>query len=139
MRRNPITIEGFETLSKQQLFDMSASHIMAQGRAGWDSKLHVCRYKAGCAASIFIQPEWAETADNTGGSWDAMARINLVPLHEMELVTSLQQLHDKAANAAHHTTVDGVVMDDDAFMVRWTHDMREFANANNLNADVLAA
>ena len=94
------TIEGFEKLSKQQLFDMAAAHIL---RTRVKSKNDVsCSYTGtGCAASVFLKPEFREKADRmgpagTGISWYGLAGRGKVPQTNREFISALQRFHDGA-------------------------------------------
>ncbi len=127
-----LTIDGFETLTRQQLFDMSASHIMAQGKPGITSTGN-CSYSQGCAASIFIKPELIAEAD-IGGSWDDLEREEYVPETNSDFVNTLQLAHDRAALAS--------LRDDSSdlggFMADWSQRMRDIAKVYNLNTEALS-
>lgn len=86
-----ITIDGFEQLSKQQLFDMALSHIRSTRRQA----KHVaggCTYAGtGCAASPFLRPQERTTAY---AGWMDLLRQALVPSHEPSLVCRIQSAHD---------------------------------------------
>lgn len=101
-----ITIEGFEQLSKQQLFDMSLAHlrttrIKSVSRTGGS----YCSYSgAGCAAAPFIREDQRKLADNPDGkiippglSWSGLVDRGLVPPHESSFVYELQACHDNAS------------------------------------------
>lgn len=99
-----ITIDGFEQLTKQQLFDISLNHIRTTRERSMGDGGADCTYQGkGCAAAPFIKPEHREFAD-TGGiglnaaPWSTLASKMLVPGHESVLVQSLQHCHDLAGN-----------------------------------------
>lgn len=132
---NFITIEGFESLTHQELFNRSATHILANGPS-WDEALPACRYSgSGCAVAVFIREDLRELADAKFGAWRNGINMRLVPNHEGDLIREMQVAHDATCQAARHETNNSV--DRDAFMVQWTHRMRNIAEAYNLNASVL--
>ena len=119
-----ITIEGFESLTKQQMFDMSAKHVLANGRRSTNDG--GCVYSGiGCAAAPFIKPEYREDADRVeaGSSWPFLCSANLVPGHNSGLVTAIQKCHDSAGSAC--------------FVGDIKKRMLEVAEWYNLSADVL--
>lgn len=130
-----ITIEGFESLTGQQVFDMAAKHILTKGAPGWSAKRKVCRYNEGCAASVFIKPEQRQYADTDGGSWGVLAKCLMVPEHHVDFIRAIQRVHDGAANNASDYG-DGP-MDNDVFMVRWSYDMKALGQKYGLNTSVL--
>lgn len=94
-----ITIEGFEKLSKQELFDMAAKHVLKNGEPSLDSNGAVCLYGGiGCAAAPFIKQGEHNTADkgNEHGetSWKSLFMADLVPEHFADFVMHLQGCHD---------------------------------------------
>lgn len=87
------TIEGFEQLSKQQLFDMAAAHVLKNGRPS-RAITGVCTYGGiGCAAAPFLKPESREALH---GSWSTLIELGSVPAHEGQFVQELQCCHDTA-------------------------------------------
>lgn len=127
-----LTIDGFETLTRQQLFDMSAKHIMAQGRPGMASTGN-CSYSQGCAASIFIKPELIAEADS-GGSWDDLEREEYVPETNSDFVNQLQLAHDRAAL----TSLRDDSSDLSGFMADWSQRMHDLAKVYGLNTEALS-
>lgn len=100
-----ITIDGFEQLTKQQLFDTSLNHIRITREPSMTAGGAYCTYQGkGCAAAPFIKPEHREFAD-TGdtelktAAWSTLVHKMLVPNHERDLVQKLQQCHDLANRA----------------------------------------
>ena len=119
-----ITIEGFESLTKQQMFDMSAKYVLANGRRSTNDG--GCIYSGiGCAAAPFIKPEYREDADRAeaGSSWSFLCSADLVPGHNSGLVSAMQQCHDSAGSAC--------------FVGDFKKRMLEVAKWFNLSADVL--
>ena len=93
-----ITIDGFENLTKQQMFDMAAKHILTTKKKSV-SEHGTCLYSgSGCAASVFIKPEFRKTADDfdydSGTGWATLAGEGLAPDHLTRFVVDLQVAHD---------------------------------------------
>ena len=93
-----ITIDDFENLTKQQMFDMAAKHILTTKKKSV-SEHGACLYSgSGCAASVFIKPEFRKTADDLdsldGTGWSHLVCENLVPDHLPKFVVDLQVAHD---------------------------------------------
>ena len=99
-----ITIDGFESLTKQQMFDISAKHILSTGKCSLNSA-GTCSYAgSGCAAAPFIKPEYRKEADtyntnDAGTSWGDLVKGGYAPEHEQKFVTELQLSHDSHASA----------------------------------------
>lgn len=94
-----ITIPGFESLTKQQMFDMAANHIgttkQASRRVTAGGQNGGCVYSGtGCNAAPFILPEYRLLADEKYGSWRAVVHSGAAPDHECGFVHDLQQAHD---------------------------------------------
>lgn len=119
------TIEGFEQLTKQQMFDMSVEHISKTRKKSvkegeWGSS--TCSYSGiGCAAAPFIRPELRESAE--GNSWHVLSRDGRVPLHNSDLVQELQDCHDAART--------------EYFMRDWKYGMKQLAVRENLSTEKL--
>lgn len=93
-----ITIDGFEQLSKQQMFDMAVSHIKSTGVKSCKLSGNCIYSGTGCNASIFIKPDFHNNADEGvygGSSWVTLAKNGVVPLHEYRFVSDLQSAHDR--------------------------------------------
>jgi hypothetical protein len=119
-------IPGFKEMSKQQLFDMSARHILTTRQKSMISGGAKCIYSGlGCAAAPFLLPEVRKSADNrTGTTWRALADIHhVVPYHEVDFIAELQHCHDCA--------------DQDYFMTHWESSTRRLANKYGLSIEVL--
>ena len=119
-----ITIDGFESLTKQQMFDMSAKHVLANGRRSTNDG--GCIYSGiGCAAAPFIKLEYREDADRAeaGSGWSFLHDADLVPGHNSGLVAAMQECHDSAHSAC--------------FVGDFKKRMLEVAEWYNLSADVL--
>jgi hypothetical protein len=135
-------IKGFESLSKQQMFDMSARHVLKNGRASYKAlKDHegremssgTCVYSGiGCAAAPFLTPE---ARKKLIGRWeDGLVYGGLVPSYEAGFVQSLQDCHDNAKR-----TPPGTMKGDrdTLFLKDYRSRMRWLASVEGLNADVL--
>lgn len=120
-----LTIDGFEQLSKQQMFDMAAKHILKTGK----QSLKVIEYGSGCtysgsgcAASVFIKPEYHAQADDCG-PWRILVKNGNASTHEKDFIQELQYAHDRALP--------------DIFMFDWRGRMRVLAHDYQLNDEVL--
>lgn len=89
-----ITIEGFESLTNQQMFDMAVAHIAGTRQQSY--KDGTCCYSGtGCNAAPFIKPEKRLAADSHGG-WSMLVSHGLVSNHAEEFIEDLQDAHDRA-------------------------------------------
>ena len=134
-----ITIEGFEKLSKQELFDMSVAHIAKTRQksmktvviSGGVGSYKCCSYAgSGCAAACFIKPEYREMAGglsngDTAG-WYTVLEAGRAPAHEESLISGMQGAHDDAR--------DGY-----AFLSEWKENMRWVAEQHSLSTALLDA
>lgn len=97
---NYITIDGFEELTEQQLFDMSVNHIRKKGKPAVTSLVSSlqrrCSYEHGCAASVFIDKQFISVAEDNG-SWLTLFNRKLVPVTYFNLIFELQIAHDSNA------------------------------------------
>ena len=130
-----ITIDGFESLTKQQMFDISAKHILAAGKCSVNDQ-GTCSYAgSGCAAAPFIREDQREIADGLdtsgwGAGWQWLSNNGHVPKREDDFVVRLQLCHDD--NAA---TVSN--KEDFNFMELWEDSMRILAAEHGLSTAVL--
>jgi hypothetical protein len=130
---NYITIPGFKKLTKQQAFDMAASHLLTTGvksMQDMDSEdaNGLCSYAgSGGAASVFIKPYKRVLADDTG-DWKLLEDKNRVPHAEglNDFIYALQSAHDDQSAGA-------------GFMDSWEREMRSLADAEGLSTAVLDA
>lgn len=139
LESNFITIEGFDNLSPQEAFDMSAKHILSNGPS-FNSKLNACRYGgSGCAAAVFIREEFRDIADRKVGHWSSVVATRLASITNIDLIMSLQNAHDDSVEAALDMDAKGIhkVVNLNNFSTRWVHAMREVAAKFNLNTVVL--
>lgn len=98
------TIPGFEEMTAQQIYDMSASHLLKQNEKSVTRSDggETCQYRSGklmCAAGVFLTDKGANRADNmydseTGAAWDEVVRARIAPDTHKELVRHLQEVHD---------------------------------------------
>jgi len=103
------TIPGFEQLTAQQVFDMSASHLLKQMEQSREpqvlpsapSGLCLYRNEAGlkCAAGVFLTDAGAEECDaydncGSGSGWGTLSDAGLVPNTNERLILHLQDTHD---------------------------------------------
>lgn len=93
-----ITIDGFENLTKQEVFDIAYKHINTTKRksvmpTGCRHSFSECVYSgSGCAAAPFIKEE----CRSTRGSWSSLAFEGLVPDTNAVIVDHIQICHDSA-------------------------------------------
>lgn len=128
-----ITIDGLDAMSKQELFDMSARHILKTRTKSTgtfpNSGNGGCIYSgSGCGASVFLKPEFHQSADGVG-SWMALEHMSSdyflkISHHECRFISELQSCHDRASN------------DTSLFMEEWERSMINMAHRYNLNLDV---
>ena len=136
-----ITIPGFEKLTKQEMFDISARHILATGKPSVNEGSTLCVYAgSGCAAAPFIREEERKKADEPKvyfgtkypySGWGDLASNNLVPRHHQDLVADFQVCHDTYASK--------VVTDDDLaiWLSNWKVAMRRVAKIHDLDPSIL--
>lgn len=91
------TIDGFESLTAQEVFDISAGHLLKQMRVS--ENRGICRYRGEnglmCAAGPFLKDEHTEKCE--GMSWVVLREDKLVPYDNSNLIDDLQYVHDSAA------------------------------------------
>ena len=121
-----LTIPGFEKLTKQELFDLSARHILRTRQKSMTTG-SICTYQgSGCAASPFLREECRAEADDAVGNpmWGNLAEEGLVPDHELKFVSELQKCHDESSSLN--------------FMPEWRNKMRRLADDYGLDEGVFA-
>lgn len=123
-------IDGFETLTMQQAFDMAAAHIGKTGkksmRYGDSSTCPVpmcCYSDSGCNASVFIKPEFHGELDFLEDpGWEHLVYNGHVPNHLSSFIPQLQNAHDD--------TFDG-----ERFRDSYLRNMRQLAEDYGLYTD----
>ena len=128
MANNPQdnVIPGFEKLSKQELFDMAAAHILKNGEPSIEAG--ACVYTGiGCAASPFLTERGKHELQ---GSWTQLRLNGTVPTHEYHFVQCMQQCHDEWGGFQHNLRGPD-------FIHKFKESMRELAKANNLSPAIL--
>lgn len=125
--KKSFVIDGFEKLTKQQLFDMSAHHIQSTGVKSVEKPdSNICIYGGtGCAAAPFIKPEYRE---GIKGFWPPVMYQGrhhefAMPEHEAAFVQALQGCHDGAHKSG--------------FMENWKQKMRNLAYKHGLSTAAL--
>lgn len=124
-----LTIDGFESMTRQELYDMSARHILSTGVRSARPGDSGCVYSGtGCAAAPFLRPECREKADKAdhgiSTGWCTLAHVGFVPAHEENLISKLQQAHDACRDA-------------DTFMQDWAKQMWAVARSFGLSDAVV--
>jgi len=122
---NYITIQGFEDLTPQQIFDTAARHIGKTRKPSVDHKRSCVYSGCGCNAAPFILPELREKADEEG-DWLSLIKEQLVPYIHKFFMQRLQTAHDYPA-----------VSSDEAFISGYLERMQEFAEAHQLDITAL--
>lgn len=94
-------IEGFENLTPQEVFDMGARQVIANGEqnlAKEDGREGlICSYKGkGCAAAVFLTEEARQTLV---GSWPRLWSEGFVPDCNYGLISEIQTCHDTYCSA----------------------------------------
>lgn len=120
---NSNVIPGFESLTKQQLFDMAAKHVLTNGRPSFDEYGGQCSYKGiGCAAAPFLTEKAREVLN---GSWGSLARGGYVPDNNKKFVQQIQDCHNLNSRGS------------DGFVNLFKISMKDVAKQHNLNTFVL--
>lgn len=123
-----LTIPGFESLTAQQVFDLSVAHIASTRTKSLDptDSDRRCIYSgSGCAAAPFLREECRKEADDaTRGGWRILMSKGLVPGNNDELITLLQNAHDRT-------------QDDQPFMPQWKAHMIQVAGYYELSTTEL--
>jgi len=127
------TIEGFESLTPQQVFDMSVKHILTTKKKSVaknpTGKGNVCVYGgSGCGAAVFLTEDAKRAFDKRssdetvlgGGAWNRLLVHKLVPETHGDLISALQYAHDNSP-------------EDDSFMKAWAGTMTQIAFNFNLD------
>lgn len=126
--KQSFVIDGFEKLTQQELFDKAAHHVQSNGRPSVRAD-NSCTYGGiGCAAAVFIKPEYRE---ELRGSWPPAYREKdmgmhdyALPSHQSPLIKDLQFAHDYASKS-----VD--------FMAVWKVEMQKVAAKYSLSTAAL--
>lgn len=119
-----ITIPGFESMTAQEVFDMSARHVLANGRPSMDGD-NCVYYGIGCAAAVFIRED-SRTLPMKTATWNRVVSDGLAPDHNKQLIRELQYAHD----SSHDST---------KFVESFTDYLRWIARDYGLSAAVLEA
>jgi hypothetical protein len=94
-------IDGFDKLTKQQLFDISRKHLEGTGQCSVRTHDGLCVYSGtGCGAAPFIKPEHRRDADRYGSWRSLIKQEGFASTHESNFVVALQRAHDSAALTA---------------------------------------
>lgn len=127
------TIEGFEQLTQQQIFDMSAKHMLSLDKrsmipgCGGDM---ACSYAGtGCAASVFLTDKGKKYLE---GNWHSLIAFHGISPYQCTLVASLQQIHDNAPDGQGRS--DG---DKTTYLAHCRYHLTKLASEYNLSTAVL--
>lgn len=125
-------------MTKQEMFDKVAEHLLKQGGPAWDN---MCMYRAPngrkCAAGCLIpdnlyRKEWEGLAADCLRDKDD--RYPLDKLFDGGFARKLQNAHD---DAVLYTGADGTVNSDADWLVEWKSNMLNIAESFNLSTKVL--
>lgn len=94
------TIDGFEELTAQQVFDISKNHLLAQKEKSTVDPTSLssanCKYRGPnglmCAAGPFLKDGAAESCE--GFNWADLVVEGTVPDNNADLISVLQECHD---------------------------------------------
>lgn len=90
------TIDGFEKLSAQEVFNISAKHLLKQGKKSESARDGNCKYRGPegrmCAAGPFLKDEHTYACENK--TWGTLVAIRRVPPNNDRLICKLQHVHD---------------------------------------------
>ncbi len=94
------TIPEFPNMSAQEVFNMSVSHVLNNGKPSRTPE-GLCIYGGiGCAASPFLQPAHRDEMDFSGTyGWIGLVQNRYAPNHLTDLVQDLQNAHDTAPDS----------------------------------------
>ena len=97
-----LTIPNFESLTSQQIIDMSIAHVTKNGRPS--VRINTCCYAGiGCGAAPFLTKEGRAKADmQSQPSWVHLVAAGLVPEKHAQLIKALQKCHDEAEAVTEH-------------------------------------
>lgn len=131
-----VTRAGFAKMTKQEIFDAAATHVLKNGkpsvRVGATNDV-ACQYGGiGCAASPFLLPSKRDAMDARSISWLSMKCEGLVPDHFAEFVLEIQRCHDNPV------TLDSQLSDLD-FIAEFKASMRQIAVESGLDSSVLGS
>lgn len=128
MNEKRYVIEGFESLTPQQCFDMAAKHVLSTGKQCRNSSTSTqiggdCSYQGiGCAASVFLTEEGKQ---ELVGSWACIVMECGLPEENAMLIYNIQQCHDYWADGH-----------GELFLEFFERTMREVAMKYNLSVAV---
>lgn len=98
-----ITLKTLESTTPQEVFNQVAKHLLSQNTTSYKKDGETCAYRgaygAKCAAGCLIaDDEYSDVMDRgneTGSySWDSMVRNGFAPNVHVNLIVSLQRVHD---------------------------------------------
>jgi hypothetical protein len=96
-----ITLATLPQATEQQVFDQVSLHLLTQGRKSKKEGSAQCRYRYGqlmCAAGCLISEDEYRIEFDEGDEcyWPQLAEQYLVPAAHLDLITSLQMVHDES-------------------------------------------
>lgn len=125
-------IPGFEDMTPQEVFDLSAKHILTtrtKSMRRFDSGERCAYSGSGCAASVFLTKPAIADIEHVGADssqdWCDLVNEGVVPHTNEELISEMQHAHDDAPA--------------DCFMQAWEAGMRHIAQRFSLSTAVFDA
>lgn len=137
-----ITIDGFEDLTEQEVFDIAVKHIAKTRRPSMTVKYPSsgCQYSgSGCNAAPFIQEDLRIIADDIG-YWGELVSREMAPMTHFHFMNSLQACHDDPAQKAtdeEYQESQGETNSNLLFMRLWKDNMYDLARGHNLDTSEL--
>lgn len=124
--------DGSPSMTEQDVFNMSARHILKTGVPSKNANGGCIYSGSGCGASPFLKKGWRTDADglvtSTGASWYRLADTGRVSKNHGKLISLLQGCHDGAARQNRNINT--------SFMELWKFAMIELADKYNLSTAV---
>lgn len=94
------TIDIFEDLTEQQVFDISARLLLRQRTQSKDRN-GACAYRSAegmCAAGPFLRDDFCNTTDTSDTAWRKLVNEGFAPETHCSLVSALQAIHDDSSS-----------------------------------------
>lgn len=129
-----VTIDGFEKLTKQDIFDMAVDHIAntkvpSVGKV-FGTNIDGCVYSGtGCNAAPLIKDGERNRADEVG-SWHSLVDAGMASETNQTFIANLQNAHDIPAS-------EEILGENDSFLTAWKMGMYVLAQEYNLDTSKL--
>lgn len=103
MTKKTLTLNDLATIPQDELIEYVIDGLVAQQDFAWSDALRICRYRDEqgnkCAIGLLIPDELYDVAIEGGGVLDVLAHLKIrdVPMSMIEIASTLQRMHDSAA------------------------------------------